>query len=113
MTKLQDAAAVAKIALGFLFASAFQVPMAWQTSTICSSIWADTLAQVAQYCMYRFCKHPEYRERLRAEAVEYQDVSFGSSNREMPYMDSFVKETSRLSPGPIRKLAAFPHERRD
>ncbi|MCJ1400968.1 hypothetical protein MMC11_004179 [Xylographa trunciseda] len=92
MTRLQDAAAVAKITLGLLFASAFQVPM------------------VAQFCVYSFCKHPEYHERLRAEAMECKDTSFGALNQEMPYLDSFVKETARLSPGPIRKLAVLPHE---
>ena len=35
-------------------------------------------------------------------------MSFGSLNQEMPYFDSFVKETARLSPGPIRKLAPLP-----
>ena len=24
-------------------------------------------------------------------------------NQEMPYLDSFIKETARLNPGPIRK----------
>jgi hypothetical protein len=32
MTKLQDAAAIAKVTLGLLFASAFQVPMVWLNS---------------------------------------------------------------------------------
>lgn len=31
MTRLQDAAAIAKVTLGLLFASAFQVPMVWKT----------------------------------------------------------------------------------
>ena len=37
-------------------------------------------------------------------------MAFGSLNQEMPYFDSFVKETARLSPGPIRKLAPFLRE---
>ena len=32
-------------------------------------------------------------------------MSFSSLNQEMPYLDSFIKETARLSPGPIRKPA--------
>ena len=44
------------------------------------------------------------------EAVECKDASFGSLNQEMPYLDSFVKETARLSPGPIRKSPAVPNE---
>ncbi|KAM0801452.1 cytochrome P450 [Usnea florida] len=83
MAKIKDAAAIAKITLGFLFASAFQVPM------------------VAQFCIYNLCKHPQFYDKLKAEAVECKDMSFGSLNQEMPYFDSFVKETARLSPGPI------------
>jgi hypothetical protein len=83
MTKLRDAAAIARITLGLLFASAFQVPM------------------IAQFVLYRMCKHPEYIDALRAEAKEMGDSQFGSRNEEMPYLDSFIKETSRLSPGPI------------
>ena len=45
--------------------------------------------------------------------MECKDASFGSLNQEMPYLDSFVKETARLSPGPIRKLATLSHERHD
>ena len=33
-------------------------------------------------------------------------MSFGSLNQEMPYLDSFIKETARLSPGPICKPSA-------
>ncbi|KAF1936520.1 cytochrome P450 [Clathrospora elynae] len=83
MTKLRDAAAVARVTLGLLFASAFQVPM------------------IAQFVIYRLCMHPGYREKLRGEAVECESSTFGAKNEEMPYLDSFIKETSRLSPGPI------------
>ena len=31
----------------------------------------------------------------------------------MPFLDSFVKETARLSPGPIRKQAAIPCQRKN
>lgn len=34
-------------------------------------------------------------------------MSYGSRNAEMPYLDSFVKETARLSPGPTGKPAAL------
>ncbi|EZF76664.1 hypothetical protein H105_02018 [Trichophyton soudanense CBS 452.61] len=83
ITKLRDAAEVAKISLGLLFASAFQVPM------------------VVQFCIHRLCRHEEYTDKLRQEALECENLSFGAMNREMPYLDSFMKETSRLSPGPI------------
>ena len=71
------------------------------------SLETDLSTQIAQFCVYRFCQHPKYHERLRAEALECKDISFSSLNQEMPYLDSFVKETARLSPGPIRKSAAL------
>lgn len=36
-------------------------------------------------------------------------MPFSALNQEMPYLDSFVKETARLSPGLIRKPNALPH----
>lgn len=65
---------------------------------------ALTARQVAQFCIHRFCKHPEHQETLIAEALKYQGVAFGSLNKEMPYLDSFLKETARLSPGPVGEL---------
>ncbi|KAK0514351.1 hypothetical protein JMJ35_002968 [Cladonia borealis] len=50
---------------------------------------------------YNFCEHLEYHERLRVEAVECKDASFGSLNQEIPFLDNFVNETARLSPGPL------------
>jgi cytochrome P450 len=60
-------------------------------------------SQIAQFCIHRFCKHPEYQQALIKEAKQQEDVAFGSTNKDMPYLDSFLKETARLSPGPIGK----------
>ncbi|KAL8853060.1 MAG: hypothetical protein Q9221_002090 [Calogaya cf. arnoldii] len=84
-TRIREATEVAKMALGLVFASAFQVPILTQSS------------------LYRICTHPEYLDKLRAEACESQGLRFDNNNREMPYLDSFVKESARLGPGPIRK----------
>jgi hypothetical protein len=75
-----------------------------------SSLEADAPAQIAQYCIYNLCKHSQYHHKLKAEAVECEHRSFNSLNQEMPYLDSFVKETSRLSPGAIGKTTSRPHE---
>jgi hypothetical protein len=83
MTRLSDVAEIARITLGLLFASAFQVPM------------------IAQFVIYRLCMHPEYVDKLREEAKNFDDGVFDNKNEDMPYLDSFIKETSRLSPGPI------------
>lgn len=66
-------------------------------------LMTNALSQLVQYCIFYLCKHPEYQGPLRAEALMNKDVIFSTSNQEMPYLDSFVKETARLSPGPIRK----------
>lgn len=103
MTKTKDAVAIAKMTLGLLFASAFQVPMV--SSIHDQSLDANTAGKIALFCVYRICKHPEYHDKLQSEAVECKDLQFSSLNHEMPYLDSFIKETSRLSPGPICKSA--------
>ncbi|KAI4121335.1 MAG: hypothetical protein LQ338_006423 [Usnochroma carphineum] len=59
------------------------------------------MIQLAQSSMYRICTYPEYVDKLRAEACGSQGLSFDNNNREMPYMDSFIKESARLGPGPI------------
>ncbi|KAF1975826.1 cytochrome P450 [Bimuria novae-zelandiae CBS 107.79] len=83
MTRVNEATEIAKLTLGLVFASAFQVPM------------------IAQFYIHRFCSHPEYTETLREEASKHKHPPFTSLNKEMPYLDSFLKETARLSPGPI------------
>ncbi|KAI4276196.1 MAG: hypothetical protein LQ337_002663 [Flavoplaca oasis] len=84
-TRIREAADVAKMALGLVFASAFQVPI------------------LAQSSLYRICTHPDSLDKLREEACESQGLRFENNNREMPYLDSFIKESARLGPGPIRK----------
>lgn len=66
---------------------------------------AVLMIQLAQSSMYRICTYPEYVDKLRAEACGSQGLSFDNNNREMPYMDSFIKESARLGPGPIRKYS--------
>lgn len=64
---------------------------------------AAFISQLAQSFLYRICSHPEYFDKLKVEARESLGLSFDNNNREMPYMDSFVKESARLGAGPIRK----------
>ncbi|KAI4230118.1 MAG: hypothetical protein LQ349_006290 [Xanthoria aureola] len=85
-TRVREATDVAKMALGLVFASAFQVPI------------------LTQFALYRICKHPECFDQLRAEACESRGLRFENNNREMPYLDSFVKESARLGPGPIQAV---------
>jgi len=98
--------------LRLVFYSQVHFRSQWYERLHDSSLTTDTIAKIAQFCIHNICKHSEYRERLRIEAVECKDASFGSLNQEMPYLDSFVKETARLSPGPIRKPAALRRDRR-
>ncbi|EFQ99667.1 hypothetical protein MGYG_02680 [Nannizzia gypsea CBS 118893] len=73
----------------------------WHTTKALEDKELGKEKQVVQFCIHRLCTHGEYTDRLRKEALECENLSFGSMNREMPYLDSFMKETSRLSPGPI------------
>ncbi|CAG8950411.1 hypothetical protein HYFRA_00006904 [Hymenoscyphus fraxineus] len=83
MSRLDDIAETAKVTIGLLFASAFQVPM------------------VSQFMIHSLCKHRDYHDRLREEALRYKDAPFGRVNQDMPLLDSFMRETVRLSPGII------------
>ncbi|PVH97347.1 cytochrome P450 [Periconia macrospinosa] len=80
MTKLKEATAIAKISFGVFFAGSFSVPL------------------LIQACIYRMCMHPEYLTKLREEALEGRNLPLNVGNHEMPYLDSFIRETARLSP---------------
>ncbi|CAD6591006.1 MAG: hypothetical protein ASARMPREDX12_004887 [Alectoria sarmentosa] len=67
--------------MGFLFASAHQVP-----PLVASSL-------------YTLCKHPEYLHPLQEEVsrIAEDDLS-RTRNQDTPLLDSFIKETARLHP---------------
>ena len=84
--KLQGAAAVAKVTLGLLFASALQVPLVWQIRRSTGQDWYSGLG--CAILSYIFCEHLEYHNRLKAEAVECKNASFGSLNQKMPFLEN-------------------------
>lgn len=103
--RIRDAADVAKMALGLVFASAFQVPIVGVLLNLLRNTltMATFQKQLAQSSLYRICSHPQYLGKLKVEARESLGLAYDNNNREMPYMDSFVKESARLGAGPIRE----------
>lgn len=83
MMKIPDAIEIAKTSLGLVFGSAFQIPM------------------VTQATIYHLCTYRDYLPSLRAEALENEGKPFNNTQKDLPLLDSFVKETARLSPGLI------------
>lgn len=47
--------------------------------------------------MRNLCLYPEYIEPLLKEIREFTEKEFDNRNQEMPYLDSFLKETARLN----------------
>jgi len=47
--------------------------------------------------IYNLCRHPEYLKPLREEITEAGIVS-DYQNKEVPLLDSFLKETARMNP---------------
>ncbi|ESZ91025.1 cytochrome P450 [Sclerotinia borealis F-4128] len=76
--------------LGILFASTHQPPM------------------LLSYAIYRLCLHPEYLQPLQDEArlCAKKDSPYTNSD-DMPLMDSFLKEVSRVHPITVVTL---PHK---
>ena len=69
----------------------------------------STIIAVAQV-LFDLCAHPEYVEVLRAEAVEVLRREGGytkSALAGMRKMDSFMRESQRLSPPTLREFMAF------
>ena len=53
------------------------------------------------YTLYDLCAHPEYIEPLRLEVSE--QFTKRDSLENMPLLDSFLKESSRLNPSDSSK----------
>jgi cytochrome P450 len=100
MTKLNEATAIAKISFGIFFAGSFSVPLVWSNHQHYLPS-ADISLKLIQACIYRMCMHPEYLAKLRDEALEVRNSPLNAVSHDMPYMDSFIRETARLSPSLI------------
>jgi hypothetical protein len=54
--------------------------------------------QTVTYALFDLCLHPEYIEALRAEVDGSAFEDFVRTTKGLPLLDSFIKESSRLSP---------------
>lgn len=59
------------------------------------------LIQLLMFALYNLCKHSEYLEPLRREALQASSWECDNQNTEMPLLDSFIKETARMEPGSL------------
>ena len=50
------------------------------------------------FVLYNLCRYPEYIQPLRDEISNLSERPFSNQNHDMPYLDSFLKETARLNP---------------
>ncbi|KAI9659175.1 MAG: hypothetical protein M1831_003757 [Alyxoria varia] len=67
--------------LSLLFAAAYQAPM------------------LVTFALYNLCKHPGYLQPLKEEIDNLKlNEALGTSNRDAPLLDSFLKETARCFP---------------
>ena len=85
--------------MGLLFGGALQL------SIVCSlklQLYGTKIQQITSFALYNLCKHPEYLEPLREEAAAAKrDKDQPFDHDQMYLMDSFVRETGRLTPGTI------------
>ena len=64
------------------------------------AIWFGSvhiLSTTIVYVLHDLCLHPEYVEPLRKEIQADYD-EFERTSRGLPLLDSFIKESARLSP---------------
>ncbi|KAI0865027.1 cytochrome P450 [Xylaria cubensis] len=65
------------------------------------AIWfgsVHALSATVTYVMFDLCAHPEYVEPLRKEVESPEFDEFMKTTKGLPLLDSFIKESSRLSP---------------
>jgi cytochrome P450 len=58
------------------------------------------LTQLVSFTLFKLCEHPEYLEPL-LEEIKYSNILEGGGD-DVPLLDSFLKETSRIQPAAIR-----------
>jgi hypothetical protein len=63
---------------------------------------ANPTAQTITFAVHDLCKNPEYREPLRQELIDGYS-GFEATGVGLPLLDSFIKESARLSPIESRK----------
>ncbi|KAI1114784.1 cytochrome P450 [Nemania sp. NC0429] len=56
------------------------------------------LSMVVTYALFDLCENPEYVEPLRAEVESAEFDDFMRTTKGLPLLDSFIKESSRVSP---------------
>lgn len=65
------------------------------------AIWfgsVHALSATTTYVLFDLCSHPEYVAPLRKEVESDQFGDFMNTTKGLPLLDSFIKESSRLSP---------------
>ncbi|CAG8952927.1 hypothetical protein HYFRA_00007642 [Hymenoscyphus fraxineus] len=65
------------------------------------AIWfgsVHALSATVTYTLFDLCEHPEYIEPLRNEIESSEFDAFMRTTKGLPLLDSFMKESSRLSP---------------
>ncbi|KAL6238695.1 cytochrome P450 [Aspergillus navahoensis] len=69
----------------------------WSGKRVVHELMATWFGSTITFAIHDLCLHPEYTEPLRAE-LEAKDTQFLQSGRGLPLMDSFFKESARLTP---------------
>lgn len=59
---------------------------------------ANTMSQTATFAIQDLCIHPEYVAPIRRELESEAYADFEKNARGLPLLDSFVKESARLTP---------------
>ena len=60
--------------------------------------------QTATYAVYALCRHPKALEPLRDELESSEYSTFVETAQGLPLLDSFIKESARMSPADSSKF---------
>lgn len=86
--------------LAFMLGVAHQPPMVPTISlhSTKTKILLLTPTQLIAFVLYNLCRYHEYIQPLRDEVSSLGESPFSNQNHDMPYLDSFLKETARFNP---------------
>lgn len=64
------------------------------------------------YAVYDLCLHPEYVQPLREEIEGPKYIEFSKTAKGLPLLDSFIKESVRLTPTEASKSLDSTHNQK-
>lgn len=87
--------------VSFIISSVLSTATHWTASALLN--YTDLCLQTITFAIHDLCLHPKYVEPLRKELQSSEYTLFEQTGKGLPLIDSFLKESARLTPAESSK----------